>query len=335
MPKEIVGIGAANVDIMGESAARLVMEDSNPGTLSVSVGGVTRNVCENTARLGLPTRLITTVGEDMYGEKIRSWCRECGIATDSFITLPGKNSSSYVSIHRSEMAVALSDMRILQELTPARLEPMRDKLSAAAAIVVDGCLPQETLRYIIRTFGGSVPIFADPVSTAYARRMRPVLRGIDTLKPNRLEAEILSGRSSRCEADYFRAAEGILAQGVRRVIISAGSRGCYYADNMGQRLWSRTRPLQQVENATGAGDSFMAGLLYSAVQNLTVYCLPDSAAQRYWLGDTMDFAMGAALAALQARTTINPAISPELIWQLVREQKRPRTPVIPTGLTGK
>ena len=66
----------------------------------------------------------------------------------------------------------------------------------------------------------------------------------------------------------------------------------------------------------------MAGLLYSA-------------AQRYWLGDTMDFAMGAALAALQARTTINPAISPELIWQLVREQKRPRTPVIPTGLTGK
>ena len=163
MPKEIVGIGAANVDIMGESAARLVMEDSNPGTLSVSVGGVTRNVCENTARLGLPTRLITTVGEDMYGEKIRSWCRECGIATDSFITLPGKNSSSYVSIHRSdgEMAVALSDMRILQELTPARLEPMRDKLSAAAAIVVDGCLPQETLpptpAGCVRCCGASIP----------------------------------------------------------------------------------------------------------------------------------------------------------------------------------
>ena len=205
-----------------------------------------------------------------------------------------------------------------------RVDPQNNEIMYKGRNTMMGYLklPQDTLRYLIRTFGGSVPIFADPVSTAYARRMRPVLRGIDTLKPNRLEAEILSGRSIRCEADYFRAAEGILAQGVRRVIISAGSRGCYYADNMGQRLWSRTRPLQQVENATGAGDSFMAGLLYSA-------------AQRYWLGDTMDFAMGAALAALQARTTINPAISPELIWQLVREQKRPRTPVIPTGLTGK
>ena len=56
LQQEIVGIGAANVDIMGESTGKLVMEDSNPGTLSVSVGGVTRNVCENTARLGLPDR---------------------------------------------------------------------------------------------------------------------------------------------------------------------------------------------------------------------------------------------------------------------------------------
>ena len=318
MQQEIVGIGAANVDIMGESAGKLVMEDSNPGTLSVSVGGVTRNVCENTARLGLPTRLITTVGDDMYGERIRAHCQGCGIAVDSLITLPGRTSSSYVSIHRSdgEMAVALSDMRILQELTPARLEPLRDKLSAAAAIVVDGCLPQETLRYIIRTFGAQVPIFADPVSTAYARRMRPVLRGIDTLKPNRLEAEVLSGRSIRGEADYFRAAEAILAQGVRRVIISAGARGCYYADTAGQRLWSRTRPLLQVENATGAGDSFMAGLLYSAQK-------------KFWLGDTIDFAMGAALVALQARTTINPELSPELILRTVREQKRPRPSLRP------
>lgn len=324
MPKEIVGIGAANVDIMGESAARLVMEDSNPGTLSVSVGGVTRNVCENLARLGLPVRLITTVGEDMYGEMIRSWCQSCGIITGSFVTLPGKNSSSYVSIHRNdgEMAVAISDMRIIQDLTPARLEPMRDKLENAGAIVVDGCLPQETMRYIIRTYGARVPVFADPVSTAYARRLRPVMRGIDTIKPNRLEAEILSGRTIRCEADYFRAAEGILAQGVRRVIISAGSRGCYYADNIGQRLWGRTRPLQQVENATGAGDSFMAGLVYSMQQH-------------YWLGDTIDFAMGAALAALQSRTTINPDISPELCRRLVQEQKRPRMQLTPAGTAGK
>ena len=92
MPKEIVGIGAANVDIMGESAARLVMEDSNPGTLSVSVGGVTRNVCENTARLGLPTRLITTVGEDMYGEKIAPGAGNAASPPIALSPCPGKTA---------------------------------------------------------------------------------------------------------------------------------------------------------------------------------------------------------------------------------------------------
>ena len=116
------------------------------------------------------------------------------------------------------------------------------------------------------------------------------------------------------------AAKPLLDQGVQRVFLSLGGDGVFAA----QQGETHLEPICKAEmrNATGAGDSFMAGLLYST-------------AQRYWLGDTMDFAMGAALAALQARTTINPAISPELIWQLVREQKRPRTPVIPTGLTGK
>lgn len=311
MPGEIIGIGAANVDMMGQSTGRLIMEDSNPGTLTVSVGGVTRNVCENTARLGLRTRLITTVGDDANGARIREHCEKAGIVTESFLTLPGRTSSAYLSIHRNdgEMAVALSDMHIIQELTPARLEPYDSLLKNASAIVMDGCLPQETMRYIVRTYGRSVPVFADPVSTAYARRMRPCLRGIHTIKPNRLEAEILSGCPIRSEADYFCAAEGILAQGVRRVIISAGPRGCFYADDWGQACWERSRPLAQVENATGAGDSFMAGLLY-AWQN------------KLCLTDTLEFAMGAAIVALQCRNTIEPGISAELIRQTIKENHR-------------
>ena len=45
--------------------------------------------------------------------------------------------------------------------------------------------------------------------------------------------------------------------------------------------------------------------------------------------------MGAALAALQSRTTINPDISPELCRRLVQEQKRPRMQLTPAGTGGK
>ena len=37
------------------------------------------------------------------------------------------------------------------------------------------------------------PLFADPVSTVKAEKLRPILGKIHTLKPNRIEAELLSG----------------------------------------------------------------------------------------------------------------------------------------------
>ena len=42
----IVGVGAANADIHGRSRAAVNLRDSNPGTMRVSVGGVTRNILE-------------------------------------------------------------------------------------------------------------------------------------------------------------------------------------------------------------------------------------------------------------------------------------------------
>ena len=41
----IAGIGGANMDIHGKSERQLVMRDSNPGTLHMSLGGVCRNIC--------------------------------------------------------------------------------------------------------------------------------------------------------------------------------------------------------------------------------------------------------------------------------------------------
>ena len=48
----VVGVGAANLDIHGRPKKAIVMHDSNPGHMNASAGGVTRNVCDNLARLG-------------------------------------------------------------------------------------------------------------------------------------------------------------------------------------------------------------------------------------------------------------------------------------------
>ena len=47
-----VVVGGVNVDIGGRSAAPLVAADSNPGTVTVSLGGVGRNIAHKLSLLG-------------------------------------------------------------------------------------------------------------------------------------------------------------------------------------------------------------------------------------------------------------------------------------------
>ena len=67
-----------------------------------------------------------------------------------------------------------------------------------------------------------MPIFADPVSTAKAEKLKPVLGKLHTLKPNRIEAELLSGVAITDDASLDRAADALLATGLHRVFISLG-----------------------------------------------------------------------------------------------------------------
>ena len=97
----IAGIGGANMDIHGRGDHPLIMRDSNPGTLHMSLGGVCRNICENLARLGEEVRLVTVVGDDMHGRSIIEGCERVGIDMRFTRMLPGERSSSYISIPRA------------------------------------------------------------------------------------------------------------------------------------------------------------------------------------------------------------------------------------------
>ena len=133
----VLGIGAANIDMMGRSGLPLVMEDSNPGIIGTSVGGVTHNVCANAARLGLEVKLITALGSDVHAGEIRRDCVEMGIDPSHSMVVEGHGSSVYLSLHNDmgEMALAVSDMRVLQHLTVDFLEKKREIIEIGRAHV--------------------------------------------------------------------------------------------------------------------------------------------------------------------------------------------------------
>ena len=298
--KFAVVVGGVNIDIGGRPFAPLTMKDSNPGRVTVSPGGVGRNIAHNLSLLGVRTYLLTALGDDLNARRITDSCTESGIDITHALRVPGEATSTYIYLDDSDgdMAVALSDMEICSRITPAYLESKKDLLNRASAVVADTNIPEESLAWI--TEHCSVPVFADPVSTAKTGKLRSLLSRIHTLKPNRLEAEILSGIRITDDISAFRAARALLETGLRSVAITLGARGVMSADSHAVELIPCCPA--EVRNATGAGDAFMAALVWSWLEGEDF-----SASCR--------MAAAAAAIAVESDETINPALSPETVRQ--------------------
>ena len=146
----VVVAGAVNVDIGGQSAGPLVGRDSNPGKVTVSMGGVGRNIAHNLRLLGVKVSLLTALGEDPHAGQVMDSCERLGIDLSRALHVPGGTTSTYLflSDETGDMALAVSDMGIYEELTPAYFARHQGYLNGAALVVADANLPAGALAYL-------------------------------------------------------------------------------------------------------------------------------------------------------------------------------------------
>ena len=257
-------VGGVNVDIGGKSFVPLVASDSNPGQVNVSLGGVGRNIAHNMALMGVNVRLFTAYGNDMNGERVAASCSELGIDLSYALRLNDAATSTYLYLTHpdGEMALAVSDMAICERITPAYLAANLAQLNNAQVVVADANIPAESLAFLAENC--TAPLFIDPVSTIKAEKIRPILSKIHTLKPNRLEAELLSGVKIESKDDMAKAADKLLSMGIHRLFISLGADGVLAA--MGEeKLWLPNLQGNMV-STTGCGDAFMAALVWAYLE---------------------------------------------------------------------
>ena len=301
-PSYAAVVGAVNMDIGGTCTNKMVMADSNPGRVRMSLGGVGRNIAHNMSLLGVDVRFLTAFGDDVYAQKIAASCGELGIDISQALTVPGGATSTYLFVadEEGDMALAVSDMEIYDHITPKWLASRQPLLQNAQVVVVDTNIPAESIAWIAENI--DVPIFVDPVSTAKAEKVRPILGKLHTLKPNRIEAELLSGVTITDEESLHRCAQALLAAGLRRVFISLGGDGVFAADH-NQAIHLPCCEATMV-NATGAGDAFMAGLTWAYLEGTD-------------LENTAKLASAAAAIAIEGAETINPGMSVDALRQRI------------------
>ena len=201
------------------------------------------------------------------------------------------------------MQLALNDMKLIEKLDACQLSQRAGVISRASAIVLDANLSEDALEYLFHSHNGN-DILVDPVSSVKAPKLAPYLDKIHTLKPNLMEAELLSGIRFNTPDDLVEIAGALHEKGVRHLLISLGSKGAYSSCEQGNRFIPASAT--QVNNVTGAGDALMAGLAHGHAKQ--------------WRWDrSVDFALAAARLALIAENTINSTMSEQAVLRLLEE----------------
>jgi pseudouridine kinase len=260
----VVVFGAANVDIAASTTLALAAGDSTPGRITTAAGGVGRNIAENLARLGHPTRLVTAVGDDLQGQFLRDHTRRAGVDVSAWVVLPGQTTGTYLSLNNPDgsLLAAVNDMAVLGLLTPSHLASHTARLANARAWVVDCNISEACIDWVMHNSAGK-PVFVDGVSSHKCLKVLPYLAQIHTLKINRLEAQALTGLPVNSAAQAIAAAQSLCALGTQNVVVSLGSGGVCWSSLSGH---GQLPALQvSVVNSNGAGDALTAGLVHGAL----------------------------------------------------------------------
>jgi ribokinase len=261
IPHMVLVLGDIAVDINAPLAVHpAVGEDCLSPQLSFQSGGMGLNVAIFLARLGVPARLVSCVGQDWFGDFAleRAACE--GIDT-SFVQRSGAAMSGlfFIAISPDGQRTffgsrgANAQLRVTEQTRPCCQGITAVEISAYTLVSETSCMFVEQVLGICKHIGASsvMDLGLGP-SRQIPDRLMPVIRAVDTVVANAVEAQALTAQSSPEAA--FAALEQL---GAREVVLKVGARGCLLR-SAGELC--RVPPFNvKVVDTTGAGDAFTAG----------------------------------------------------------------------------
>ena len=256
--------------MIGYPKYKLIYKDANIGKIEPKLGGVGRNIAENLFKLGLEVDFLSVFGQDDFSKKIIDSCKSIGIHSENSLVLKNRTSSVFMAIMdiNNDMAIALNDMDIYNNILDEFILNNLKIIDKNTYCVLETNMSQRILELVTNKLP-DVKFALDTVSGKKALKAKNILHKLSLLKCNLLEAELLSGLKGGSMVDQQNLVTYFTQLGVKKVFITLGSEGIIYGDNNGnyQLQIQALKPL----NTVGAGDAFMAGLVYAEFKNYDIH----------------------------------------------------------------
>ena len=252
----IAVVGSANVDL-----TTFADQFPKPGEtifgkgFHLGFGGKGANQAVAARLCGADVFMVARVGSDLFGPATIENFEKLGIDATHVKQVEGLSSGvAPIFVEPSGQNRILVVKGANDALKPADVDAAAEMLKAADCIVLQFEIPLETVyhsvafarRHSVRCIVNPAP--AQPVDLQ-------ALANLDYFVPNEGEAETITGIAVRSVEDAKQCAGKLLAEGIRRVIITLGAKGSLLAS----RESSQHVPAFPVKSidSTGAGDAFI------------------------------------------------------------------------------
>jgi ribokinase len=252
----IAVVGSANIDL-----TTFTNQFPKPGEtifgqrFDLGFGGKGANQAVAARLCGADVFMVARVGSDLFGPATIENFRKQGIDATHVKQIDGLSSGvAPIFVEPNGQNRILVVKGANDALKPADVDAAAEMLKAVDCIVLQFEIPLETVYYTIqfaRRHGMRCilnPAPAQPVDLK-------ALQGLDYLVPNESEAESITRQPVKNVEDARKCAEKLVADGIRRVIITLGANGSFLAGADG----SEHMPPYAVNSvdSSGAGDAFI------------------------------------------------------------------------------
>jgi len=280
MKNKIIVIGSSNVDlIMKMERLPAKGETVTDAEFMQVYGGKGANQAVAAARAGGNVVFVSCVGEDAYtpqmvqnyvneGMDTRFVFQEKNVASGYALIMIGGDGDNIISVAPGAN----------YKLLPAKIDEALPAFDEAAIIVMQYEIPEETIKYVIdKANERNIPVL---FNFAPARDFDfTYIPKVDIFVLNETEASLLADMPVETEEDAEKAANVLIQQGVKKVIITLGTKGALIVTEKE----TVKVPAFQVDavDTTAAGDTFCGTLAVAMVEGLS-------------LNDALQFASAAA-----------------------------------------
>jgi ribokinase len=257
MPKRLLVVGSINLDLVASSQRIPLPGETVSGeTFNTFPGGKGANQAVAAGKLGAPVSMIGRIGNDAFGTQLRASLEAANVDTKAVEVAPTSSGIALITTAADGQNAIVVVPGANGELSPRELEKHLPLIREAGIILTQLEIPLETIEYLAMIVRReNIPLVLDP---APARALpASLLASVDWLTPNETETlTLLQRNASDLQNEHIQdAAQQLLKQGCRNVLLKLGERGCYVALATGERTLVPSYRVKAIDT-TAAGDAF-------------------------------------------------------------------------------